>query len=583
LVVVAAGVAGVLGLYLQDVQRYAHQDVEFCFSCHVMEDPYERFARSGHRELTCAACHEQTVWGRTRMRVGQLTGTADTAALHAEVPNERCAECHIEGDPERWRLIESTAGHEAHLASDDPELEGLQCVECHASSVHQFVPTRETCGQAGCHEETEVRLGGMADLSIHCVICHDFRQPVDSDTTRTAQEAAAEALRPEMPECLSCHAMREMLPDFPEDGPHDAACADCHNPHEQELPAQASETCTSAGCHARADTISSFHHQAPTIRLSDCGQCHEAHGFTVEEENCLDCHEDIFERDRPPARSALDTRGGPRWRGAPRDQNEPGPGGGPLASGARDPRSPPAVPDPGLPEASPQEAPADTVRFYHVDHREVECQACHSLAQPSLLGTGPSWCRDCHHDEERTAPVATACEDCHDPGEFGAGDFQLVRTMEFSVLDAGLDRELPFRHSTHEEVECTECHRDRPDMSAEGLACDDCHEDHHQAEIVCAECHRAAPEEEHPLEVHVTCSGSGCHASIPFERVPRSRSACLGCHQDLTDHEPQKDCVACHVLPEPAPVSGAAVGTAAGDRPEGVHGAAPGVRAGEDR
>jgi len=179
--------------------------------------------------------------------------------------------------------------------------------------------------------------------------------------------------------------------------------------------------------------------------------------------------------------------------------------------------------------------------------------------------------------------VAIACEDCHDPGEFGAGDFQLVRTLDFSVLDGDLDRELPFRHSTHEEVECTECHRGRPDMSAEGLACDGCHEDHHEEEVVCAECHRAAPEEEHPLEVHVTCSGSGCHTSIPFETVPRSRSACLGCHQDLVDHEPQKDCVACHVLPEPAPVPQASARKAVGDRTEGGRGGRPAARTGEER
>ena len=70
-------------------------------------------------------------------------------SVHADVPNRTCAECHIEGDPERWRVIANSVGHRVHLESS--ELDGLQCVECHATSIHEFAPIDQTCAQSGCH------------------------------------------------------------------------------------------------------------------------------------------------------------------------------------------------------------------------------------------------------------------------------------------------------------------------------------------------------------------------------------------------------------------------------------------------
>lgn len=585
-IVLVAGALGLAGYYMYETYDYVQHDNDFCLSCHVMEEPYERFARSEHRDLGCKACHQPTLMARSRMAMEQILEQPDTLTAHAEVPNQRCADCHIEGNPERWRIVSATAGHQVHFESDDPALEGLKCVECHSSSVHEFTPTNQTCGQADCHQDVDVKLGDMADLTIHCVACHDFATPVEEGPPdEPVREAAAEALRPQQQQCLSCHAMRQMLPDFPEDGPHDAKCASCHNPHEQVRPAEAVQTCTNSGCHSQVDTIPNFHHQRPTIRLSECLQCHRAHGFSVQEENCLSCHQDIFQRDRPPARTTAGPRNdpapsarsgpspadrAPEWHGAPRDRDRPGAGGGPSAPGRDAPF--PGGPAPEAAEATSPgaEGPSsradrwrepgtrqDTVRFYHADHRDVECQSCHRLGQPAALAAEAGWCRECHHSAERTEPVEAACLGCHDPGEFGAGDFRLARSLQFSVRDAEIERDLPFRHSTHEELECTKCHQGRPDLSAEGVSCAECHQDHHRIDARCAECHVPASEADHPLEVHVTCSGSGCHASIPFESVPRTRAACLGCHQDLADHRPERDCVACHVLPDPARISGA--------------------------
>ena len=575
---------GAAGLYMYRTYDYVQHDNQFCMSCHLMADPYERFARSAHRDLSCKACHQPTFAARTQMALEQIVERPDTLATHAEVPNERCAECHIEGDPEQWRLIRNTAGHQVHLESEEPELQGLQCVECHSTSLHEFAPTNRTCGQAGCHEGTRVTLGAMGDLTIHCVACHQFTEPVQAE--RVASDQGPEAVGPLTPvreDCLGCHQMRRMLADLPADEPHDAQCGVCHNPHEQEVPAEAAATCTDSGCHSRVDTISNFHHQRPGIRLDDCAQCHRAHQFRVDEENCLGCHEDIFERERGPARSASSAATGarsPRSTAGPRRRSRDGTG---VVEGWSSPSSGPApsllsLPPrraadagtalPKLRESAPgraggrvpalaadardapaQEAPRDTTRFRHDDHSDIECQTCHESGQPTVT-TNPRWCRDCHHTGRRSA----SCQSCHRPGELRARSFGTTRTLRFSVSDDSTTRTLPFRHEPHTELECSRCHTGRPALSAADAPCSECHAEHHEPEATCTACHLSAPEGAHPREdAHLTCTGSGCHEPAPFADVPRTRNACLSCHREMTDHETGRDCAECHALPSPHP------------------------------
>ncbi|HZD03475.1 MAG TPA: NapC/NirT family cytochrome c, partial [Longimicrobiales bacterium] len=222
-IVVGGGIAG------YRTYDYVQHDNEFCLSCHLMEEPYQRFAQSAHRGLGCKACHQPTFAVRSQMALTQIIESPDTLAVHAEVPNERCAACHIEGDPEQWELVKNSAGHRIHFESDDPSLQGLRCVQCHSSGVHEFAPVDRTCGQSGCHTDTPIQLGGMSDLTIHCIACHDFSRPVDPSLPVSALTAA---VTPDAEECLSCHVMRTLV-DMPPDEPHDRACGRCHNPHEQ--------------------------------------------------------------------------------------------------------------------------------------------------------------------------------------------------------------------------------------------------------------------------------------------------------------------------------------------------------------
>lgn len=308
LVLVVGGGAALGGKYLYDTYYYVQHENDFCLSCHLMREPFERFARSAHQGLSCKACHRPTLVQRGRMGLAQILEQPEQIRAHAEVPNETCAECHIEGDPEKWRIIRNTAGHKVHLESDDPALQGLQCVECHSTSLHQFAPTRQTCAQSGCHDDVEVRLAGMGELTIHCRACHAFVEPTDTkEMARAEADPAgrpAGVLTPEREECLSCHTMRTILTDFPADDPHEARCGACHNPHEQETPRQAVSSCLKSGCHARLDTAENFHHQLEPQIVEDCASCHSAHDFRVEAENCRSCHQEIFRR-RPGRTSSL--------------------------------------------------------------------------------------------------------------------------------------------------------------------------------------------------------------------------------------------------------------------------------------
>jgi hypothetical protein len=486
-----------------------------------MVEPYEAFAQSAHRGLGCKACHQPTFTERGRMALSQVLVDPAEIGSHAEVPNAVCAGCHVEGDPERWRIISRSAGHRVHLESEDSTLQGLMCVECHSSSIHEFAATSRTCGQSGCHEDTRIQLGGMGDFTIHCVTCHNFTQPVpDSLPVRLARGG----LQPGREECLTCHAMRVLLADLPADEPHGRVCGACHDPHAQESPREAEGTCASAGCHERADTLTPLHRGLAAGVLEGCLNCHTAHRFRADGDDCLGCHQDIFTR---PARRVDRPAGG----GAARI-----PGEGLLASLAR------LVPRQVARQGRPLE-------LSHERHRAVECTACHSVREShgALTVTSVRDCRACHH----TQPVAANCVACHPAGDLRRASHPLRQTVRLSV-GAPRERILPFSHAPHEEVSCASCHRE-PLTLRSTAACSDCHEEHHRPTASCIACHAAPPPNAHTAAVHLGCGGAGCHDPVPtpVRGVPRVRNLCLSCHQSLVDHEPGGNCADCHQLPRP--------------------------------
>ena len=495
--VILVGV-GSAGYYAYQTYDYIQHDNDFCMSCHLMAEPFELFAESAHQGLGCKACHRPNLIQRSQMGLTQIVENPQEISVHAAVPNEVCAECHIEGNPEEWRVIANTVGHRVHLESEDSVLQGLQCVECHSTSIHEFAPIDRTCAQSGCHEDAQIQLGEMSNLTIHCAACHTFVAPVGREGSLLGTPVQA-ALLPDFDECLSCHVMRQLV-EMPEDDPHESGCAACHDPHTQTEPAQAAETCASAGCHDDVRSATPFHEGLDAGVLTDCLYCHQAHDFSLDGSDCGSCHE-----------------------------------------GQEAPRTVRAVQD--LP-------------FSHSQHQSVECADCHSTGEThgAVSVSTVNDCRSCHHEE----PLRETCDACHTPTDAPLETFRIVGSM---VLDVGVNdpgRILDFPHQSHAELSCASCHSEGLAMTVPaGLDCTTCHEDHHTSVSDCASCHVPAPVSAHPPEqAHVTCTGSGCHTEVPFESVPRTREFCLGCHQDMVDHEPQDTCSGCHQLPAPLPQRG---------------------------
>ncbi len=533
---IGAGGVSVGGFYAAQSYEQVQADNDFCLSCHTMTEPYEEFARSAHRDLGCKACHDPTLVERGRMVLTEAVGDTLWRSQHAVVPNEACASCHIDGNPEDWALISQSAGHRVHLESDEASLEGLQCVECHASGVHEFASTDQTCAQSGCHDDIEVTLGRMGDFTIHCAACHGFSRavPVAGDIV-----AAREGVAPTGTECLSCHVMRTLV-DMPDDEPHEQVCSTCHNPHTQVTPADAVETCASVGCHDDPRALTPFHRGIEAAVLTDCSTCHVAHDWAHEGGDCLSCHQDIFEdggvgasasaaatSSAPMATSFASLQSPGRYlhvsRAVAQEPQEP----------ARRQRTPNRIGD---------------VDFRHANHRDVECTSCHVSTEShgAITVTQISDCRSCHHVGE----TAESCESCHrGPQLAGRGPFTVDQLLAYSVLDQPVARGLPFGHGEHADVTCATCHLEGLTRPSDAASCLTCHEDHHAVGATCMSCHEQPVESAHTVESHLGCGGAGCHNNPAYDALPRDRQGCLSCHQDLVEHRPGEECAACHALP----------------------------------
>jgi nitrate/TMAO reductase-like tetraheme cytochrome c subunit len=528
---------GSAGYYAYRTYDYVEHDNQFCFSCHLMQQPYELFAQSAHRELGCKACHQPSLAGRSQMALTAIVEDPDVVTEHAAVPNDLCADCHVDGDPEHWTLVASSAGHRVHLESDDPTLEGLQCVECHASSLHEFAAVDRTCAQSGCHTDSGIQLGAMSDLTIHCAACHGFSVPLSEGAD------PALALRPDEGTCLTCHEMRALV-EMPDPDPHEASCASCHNPHVQVTPAEAAQTCDGSACHSNPEALTPFHRGLDADVAADCLYCHQAHDFEVDGANCAACHQDVM-RDDPAAtpRSDVGTAAG-------RLAAVYGTANGRLPSASRSAErqeTTTLAAGVGLLHSWGYSLP-QALDFRHSDHPALECAACHESLERhgEVTVTTIADCRSCHHQPSTVA--ADGCVRCHSESGTTADPYAHSRTMTFSTGRV-VERTLPFDHAVHATQACATCHTEGLSLSAAAVDCASCHEDHHEPVNDCMSCHVPAPQGAHTVDVaHMTCSGSGCHEPTPFEGLPRTRSFCLVCHQDLVDHRPDGDCADCHAL-----------------------------------
>jgi hypothetical protein len=459
---------------------------------------------------------------------------------HAPVPRAVCAGCHIKRNPDStWQRIIATAGHSVHLQTDTAKKLGVECLTCHGVTAHRFVPVKSTCEQSGCHKPMNIRLGKMSgQTSLHCTTCHRFTAPVKE--SNNAHVALAE-LVPREQNCLSCHAMQQVIERFvPANDAHKGRCGDCHNPHTQTTPAAAYKTCTNSGCHARADTLTPFHRGTHQAAFARCGTCHQEHSWKVEAKGCLGCHGNIFKQaPQKPFPASRTSSAEPRLVGrlaAFGDATE-------LVAEL-------------LTQDPAQQAPTetrrvamarDTVLFSHATHRALGCTTCHSTTGPlhgSVTLRSMRDCMACHHGPtvQKLGGEPAACLHCHKADGLPSGP-QAVTVMT-STLAVPTTRQLPFAHATHSGVSCTECHTTAVSLAPESK-CASCHQSHHDAARTCTTCH-SAYDAHRGQQVHAGCGGSGCHTDRTVLALGAKRNVCLSCHVDKANHKPGGDCGACH-------------------------------------
>jgi hypothetical protein len=580
---------------------YTQHSNDFCTGCHVMAPAFQKFgnAENKHGELSCHACHQQSVIASARQVYLWIAERPDRIPAHAKVANRVCETCHVTGDTAKWQRIAATAGHRVHLESDSSALKNVQCVTCHGVEVHRFRPVSATCGQSGCHEqkETNIVLGKMATQTVrHCTSCHAFTADVPALATR---DSARGTLVPGQAECLGCHEMRRVLGDFDASKePHRGSCGTCHNPHEQTTPAAAAASCATASCHANWRD-EPFHVGASHKRVAErCLTCHAPHSSRVDASDCVGCHASVRSRGplRPPlpfdTTSALKrvsqmerlgsdsnfiiaahrvaestSRSDPSFivrtaiecchsNPTPILPTATGPSAdADLASESDD------APRPGGPAASAREPPirfrapwpppstADS--FPHARHATLACLVCHQTGtgHGRLTFERPRGCAICHHQ----APTSARCPSCHHPEKYAT-----PKSVTVTVTVPGhapKQRPVNFLHERHASRQCVECHT-TPVTLAPAPAkaeCKDCHSEHHGVNRTCSSCHTIAdPRAAHTtLQIHQRCDA--CHTPTTVARLTPTRSLCATCHpQKATNHYDQKECSACHFLAEPA-------------------------------
>jgi nitrate/TMAO reductase-like tetraheme cytochrome c subunit len=477
--------------------HYMQHDNRFCTTCHLMQDPYERFTRSAHAKLECHNCHQGKMSEQMRQLYATVVERPSAVKDHADVPNEVCGSCHVRGDSTRWKIIAATAGHRRHLESRDPRLRGMKCTDCHGVSVHIFAPVDGTCGQSGCHADKLVRLGKMGAVSeLHCTTCHNFL----ANARTVSVDSLGRALTPTAWQCTSCHAMqvklREM--DISRD-PHKGVCGNCHNPHTQATPQEIS--CTKGGCHAGWET-KGFHIGVP--HPERCTSCHQPHSWRVEGANCTRCHQNV-----------------------PRQMTSPAPAHAAPAVAAAAPAPAAALPP-----------------FAHGKHQGQPCASCHSstVRHGQLQVRSVADCQRCHH----VGASRDQCATCHAPASLRQPLNTLSREFRLVATHTAARRSVPFEHARHLSVACTQCHTNPVSRAPEGADCSGCHASHHKPTAVCTTCHAgASTKAKHTVQAHGNCASAACHGQRAAG-LPSTRETCLICHSVQARHMPGRACESCH-------------------------------------
>ncbi|GMW00823.1 MAG: hypothetical protein AMXMBFR84_19600 [Candidatus Hydrogenedentota bacterium] len=133
----ASGVGAYTFVYAKGAS-YMTDDPRACANCHVMEDQYSAWLKSGHRHVAvCNDCHtpkpllsKYTVkalngWHHSKaFTTGNFHEPIQITGRNLRVTEEACRRCHED------------VVHSIDLNHDDPS-QAMSCVRCHSTVGHQ--------------------------------------------------------------------------------------------------------------------------------------------------------------------------------------------------------------------------------------------------------------------------------------------------------------------------------------------------------------------------------------------------------------------------------------------------------------
>ncbi len=278
-------VAGAIGGL--KAKNYLDHDPKFCTSCHTMGSAFDLWEESGHKNIDCHTCHVPNTVSNLHQLWLYTTQRPDAVVKHAEIDRSICEKCHTGGGTaSKFNRITETPGHKVHAGK-----QRVECVQCHATSVHRFVPPREVC--ANCHKQISLKAAGtMAEM--HCLQCHPFIGSTQQNNSAGGVAGGAvqvidakRSLKPDRAVCLDCHEQRPAKDGvtFPTGKtPMKWDCGRCHKPHEKIKLA-------SADCLKCHEAIVEGVHKVKAH--ANCIDCHKPHGWTTEQSTCTSCHEAV--------------------------------------------------------------------------------------------------------------------------------------------------------------------------------------------------------------------------------------------------------------------------------------------------
>lgn len=248
---VVGGIVGLGAICAWWVYDYTEHNPRFCLSCHIMQEPFEKWEKGTHGMVNCHSCHQQSKMDSLHQLWMYVTQKPKEVVHHPKLDHTVCAKCHM-NNTQRWHDVSETAGHKIHF-----ERAQIECLDCHGQGIHNIARPENVCIK--CHEDRVDKKNKM--VFVHCTQCHNF----------LAKEGGEAGIKPTREKCLDCHQKVKVgHVTFPENAPMQFECVDCHKPHGKMF--LKSEDCLA--CHGK---LSSPPH-GPDEK-SRCMDCHKPHSW----------------------------------------------------------------------------------------------------------------------------------------------------------------------------------------------------------------------------------------------------------------------------------------------------------------